>query len=440
MVDRIREFIRRTSRGAAERTVPTRHGIALLMDSFPDVYDSNYLFVEAPTVGATELAAEADDVLAARHHRRVVVLQAPAGLTGEFEGLGYGLSTHLVLAHRREPDRRVDASMVREVAYDELIGPRELATLREPWGDEEIARQLTGANRRVGESSQARYFAAVVDGGIAGWCELYARGGVAQIENVEVLEELRGRGLGRALVQHALDDARQSSEVVFLEALADDWPRELYTKLGFDVVDRLEVYSRLPGPATRLRLRTPRLELRLPTVAELRALYRVAEAGIHDPAVMPFEIPWTDTLDEGDFLAYHLERSPSRLELVAFHDGAPVGVQGLNVQLPEVQTGSWLGRSYQGRGLGTEMRAAVLTFAFERLGAEVARSGALAGNEQSLGVSRKLGYEVTGSRTFAPRGEPVEHTDVALPRSRFRSPVPVEIAGADQLVSLLKAP
>jgi RimJ/RimL family protein N-acetyltransferase len=75
------------------------------------------------------------------------------------------------------------------------------------------------------------------------------------------------------------------------------------------------------------------------------------------------------------------------------------------------------------------MRAAVLTYAFEELGAGVARSGAIAGNPQSLGVSRKLGYEVVGSHTVSPRGEPLEHTDVELRRDRFRSPVPVEILG-----------
>jgi RimJ/RimL family protein N-acetyltransferase/predicted GNAT family acetyltransferase len=440
MVDRIREFIRSTTRDAAERTVATRHGTALLMDSFPDVYDSNYLVVEAPAVAAAELAAEADEAMTARHHRRVVVVDGPPGLTSEFEGLGYGLSSHLVLAHARAPDRRVDTSAVREVPYDDLVGPRELATLREPWGDEDIARQLTGANRRFGAAAHARYFAVVVNGAVAGWCELYARDGVAQIENVEVLEEFRGRGLGRAVVQHALDQASRSAELVFLQALADDWPRELYAKLGFDLVDRRDVYSRLPGPATRLRLRTPRLELRVPTVAELQALYRVAEAGIHDPEVMPFEVPWTDTLNEPDFLAFHRGRQQNELELAAFLDGEPVGAQGLAVHLPDVQTGSWLGRRFQGRGLGTEMRTAALTFAFERLGARTARSGALAGNAQSLGVSRKLGYEVTGSRTFAPRGEPVEHTDVALARGDFRPAVPVEIAGADRLVALLKAP
>ena len=48
----------------------------------------------------------------------------------------------------------------------------------------------------------------------------------------------RGRGLGRAIVQHALEEARRDHDVVFLDALADDWPRRLYAKLGFGAVDR----------------------------------------------------------------------------------------------------------------------------------------------------------------------------------------------------------
>lgn len=43
-----------------------------------------------------------------------------------------------------------------------------------------------------------------------------------------------------------------------------------------------------------IRLRTPRLELRLPDLDDLAALADVAIEGVHDPADMPFLVPWTD--------------------------------------------------------------------------------------------------------------------------------------------------
>ncbi len=42
------------------------------------------------------------------------------------------------------------------------------------------------------------------------------------------------------------------------------------------------------------------------------------------------------------------------------------------------------------------MRAAVLTFSFRELGADIARSGAYDDNPRSLGVSRALGYRENG--------------------------------------------
>jgi RimJ/RimL family protein N-acetyltransferase len=351
----------------------------------------------------------------------------------DFAELGFDRVTHLVLAHTLAPDRRVDTGAILPIALDDLIALRTEATLREPWGDADIAAQLNTAKRLVAAAVVTRFFAAVVDGATAGWCELRKEGGVAQIEDVEVLEEFRGRGLGRAIVQHALDEGLRGGDLVYLEALADDWPRELYAKLGFTVVGRRDVYTRLPSPLTQLRLRTPRLELRVPTRAEARRLFAVAEAGVHAPDVMPFEIPWTDNLDEAGFVAYSTASTPDAIRFAAFLDGAPIGVQGLDFHSEWVTTGSWLGRAYQSRGFGTEMRAAVLTYAFGVREATVARSGAMQGNPQSLGVSRKLGYEVTGSHIVSPRGEPLEHTDVAVHRDRFRSPVTVTVDGVRPL-------
>jgi RimJ/RimL family protein N-acetyltransferase/predicted GNAT family acetyltransferase len=421
--ERIWRFQRGLAERLATRVEPSPLGVGLFVDELPDVYDLNYF--RADSGGAAELAAETDRLMEAFHHRKVIAQHDV--------DLGWTHLVHLVMVHHREPDHRVDASHVRVVPFD-AIAPLRLAES----DDTDLGERLNQAQRRLPRAIDTRWFAAFDGDELAAWCHLRSADGVAQIEDVNTQPHLRRRGHGRAVVQRALDAARSTHDVVFLEALEEDWPRELYAKLGFETVARNVHHVRRGHPLTSIRIRTPRLELRLATVAELRELFRVAETGIHDPAVMPFEVPWTDDLDEDAFLAYHRGNLANwstdawHLNLVAFLDGRPVGTQGLNAGGDgRVVTGSWLGRAFQGQGLGSEMRSAILSFAFETLGAEVARSGAFVDNPQSLGVSRKLGYEVTGSHVVEPRGEPVEHTDLELRRERFRPLIKVEIAGVD---------
>ncbi|MGF1596904.1 MAG: GNAT family N-acetyltransferase [Acidimicrobiales bacterium] len=135
-------------------------------------------------------------------------------------------------------------------------------------------------------------------------------------------------------------------------------------------------------PLFGLRVTTPRLELRSPTDDDLDHLLDVARRGVHDPGFMPFTTPWTDTPSpafEREALRYWWGNragwSPDdwRLDLAVVVDGRPVGVQGLAAtgfpRLRTAETGSWLGLEHQGRGLGREMRAAMLHLAFEQLGA-----------------------------------------------------------------------
>jgi RimJ/RimL family protein N-acetyltransferase len=216
--------------------------------------------------------------------------------------------------------------------------------------------------------------------------------------------------------------------------------------MGFTVVDQSQYFTRSTHPLARLRVHTPRLELRLATVAELRELARVAQAGIHDPQFMPFELAWTDNLTEASFLEWHQSALRDwrpydwRLELVAFRDGDPVGCQGLAAKqfgpTRRATTGSWLGSPWQGQGLGTEMRSAVLTLLFDGLRGREAASGAVVGNDASLGVSRKLGYAETGMSTVSPRGTPVDHHDLVLTSKRFRRLIDVRLEGLDGLDSL----
>jgi RimJ/RimL family protein N-acetyltransferase len=199
-----------------------------------------------------------------------------------------------------------------------------------------------------------------------------------------------------------------------------------------------------------LRLRTPRLELRLGLREELVELGEVARAGIHPPHEMPFQVPWTDRAAEptfvDDFLGYHRtalhEWRPESWSFnpVAFYEGRPVGSQGMRADdfadRRIVDTGSWLGRAFQRQGLGTEMRAALLELAFRELGASAATSGSVFGNESSKRISEKLGYTIVGTSTIAPRGEPVPKYDLRIEREDWRSPIPVEIEGVEPCLPL----
>jgi predicted GNAT family acetyltransferase len=72
-------------------------------------------------------------------------------------------------------------------------------------------------------------------------------GVVAQIENVLTDPPARGHGLARGVVTAAVRLALDSGATcVFLVADADDWPRELYARLGFVPVAGYTELTRAP--------------------------------------------------------------------------------------------------------------------------------------------------------------------------------------------------
>jgi len=179
-------------------------------------------------------------------------------------------------------------------------------------------------------------------------------------------------------------------------------------------------------PLFGLRLRTERLELRLPTDDELIELLDLARAGIHPPDEMPFAVAWSTIPSPGferNFLQHHWRMRATwsatdwSLNLLTVLDGHTIGTQTVGAKdfgiHWTVATGSWIGREFQGRGYGKEMRAAVLGFAFDGLGARVAETSAFLDNAASNAVSRALGYAENGVGSLAPDG-------VARPSQNFR--------------------
>jgi RimJ/RimL family protein N-acetyltransferase len=170
-------------------------------------------------------------------------------------------------------------------------------------------------------------------------------------------------------------------------------------------------------PLFGLRIRSEHLLLRLPTDEDLLALLDLARAGIHPPDEMPFGVAWSTVESpafEQGFLAFHwLGRAQWsvddwQLNLLVEAHGVPIGSQSVEAKAfpihRTVASGSWLGLAYQGRGLGKEMRSAMLSFAFDGLGAAYATSAAFLDNAASNAVSRSLGYEENGRGSIAPQG------------------------------------
>jgi RimJ/RimL family protein N-acetyltransferase len=187
-------------------------------------------------------------------------------------------------------------------------------------------------------------------------------------------------------------------------------------------------------PQFGVRIVTPRLTLQMPTDVDLVTLLELIDRGIHDPSEMPFLVEWTDAVPpqrDWESLAHwwrgRATWSPEKWAwcgMVTVGDTV-VGVQDIlaNNFHDErvVETGSWLGRAHQGQGIGREMRAAILHFAFAGLGATQATSGYLAGNVSSQRVSESLGYRVVGDEEITSRGRPRRTIKLALDRAEWEA-------------------
>lgn len=218
----------------------------------------------------------------------------------------------------------------------------------------------------------------------------------------------------------------------------------------------------MPGPLSAaarqwplfdLVVRTPRLTLRYADdqrAADLMEL--AASAGVHDPGVMPFMTPWTRSqspqLEREGLQSCWRDRAETgpagwSLPFAVYEGDVLAGAQGLRASdfavTRTVRTGSWVARPLQGRGIGREMRVAVLHLAFAGLAADLASSGAFEDNVQSIRVTQALGYVENGWQIESRDGKPVRDLRFVLERAvweRTRRD-DVRIEGLDACLPLL---
>ena len=185
-------------------------------------------------------------------------------------------------------------------------------------------------------------------------------------------------------------------------------------------------------PLFGVRIITPRLELRAFADTDLPELAELLNAGVHEPDEMPFNLPWTDAppprLQRESMQWYWRQRAEWSAEKWAIdfsvrEDGRLVGAQGIEAsEFPvrrTVGTGSWVSLPHHGRGIGKEMRAAVLHFAFAGLGAVRAETEAFEDNHASLAVTRSLRYVPNGDQIVRRRDQPARQLRFVLNRERW---------------------
>ena len=216
----------------------------------PRVHDQNLLRMERgfDSASARQLAAEADRVQrpAGLSHRKVLVPDEAAGerLSPGFAELSWRRARHVVMTHQgAAPD--APAHPVREVESPALRIARTRANERD-LGSGAAAQVAASLDLIASVVARSRCFAVENDGEFVSWCALYEENGIGQVDEVVTAGPYRRRGYARSVVSAATRASLESgNEITFLVADDEDWPKEFYSRLGYEAIGRRFEFTRL---------------------------------------------------------------------------------------------------------------------------------------------------------------------------------------------------
>jgi ribosomal protein S18 acetylase RimI-like enzyme len=235
---------------AAQRTEAHALGLLLFDDARPRVWVHNQLHVTGPAGDVDDLIRVLDERYGHLNHRRVVIEDEAAGmrLAGGFGARGWQVDTTVYMALRQPRDRDPDALLAVEVSAQEQRAIERVTLGEEAFAREDEVREML-IDARVARQAvvdECRFVAGVIDGRHVGSTTLYVVGDIAQVEDVATLKAFRRRGVARAMVSLAVDLAGGAG-LTWIAADDNDWPKDLYFKLGFRPMGRVVSFTRV-GP------------------------------------------------------------------------------------------------------------------------------------------------------------------------------------------------
>jgi GNAT superfamily N-acetyltransferase len=246
---RAREFERGSVALVADEVARIPEGWVARSVTLPLVWDINHVGVDQP-IEFSDAVALVERHLGDVPSTPLVVEHEPSGevLEGQLRSDGWKVDRNVYMVLSGDPDRRLDTRGVIEADEAEA-----LAVMARWLADDDEVRETPNAIEQVVEACRLKWRARGArrlgvrgtGGDLAGITMLFSDGVVAQVEDVYVAPEQRGRGSGRALVTRAALLALEAGhEFVFIAGDDEDWPKELYASVGFEAVGRCWVFHR----------------------------------------------------------------------------------------------------------------------------------------------------------------------------------------------------
>jgi RimJ/RimL family protein N-acetyltransferase len=174
----------------------------------------------------------------------------------------------------------------------------------------------------------------------------------------------------------------------------------------------------IPTPALREAsscvLETERLALRRPTLADVKAIARLANDRriAENTRRLPHPYLTDHAVEFVRSMASDLRETVFLIE----NNHTPIGVVGIDWREPDApELGYWLGVEYWGQGFATEAARAVIDFTFEECDAEQLVSGARVANPASRHILEKCGFQWSGVELHR-----FESISSSTPVDRFR--------------------
>jgi hypothetical protein len=244
-------YLRRIEGSGCDEEGTWSGGIWIRSRSLPLVHDANRVMVLEQGFGLSldAVTAAADEIQAGLPNRIVEFVECDATLelAAGFRAAPWLDESLGVMVRHRAPDRTVDTSAVRVIDEPEMRAAMNASLWDEAWATDDSVPQVREKQERVARAVRTTRLGILEDGRVVSYCEVFEMDDVAMIESVSTMPAHRRRGYSRTVMTRALA-LTQDTRLVFLNMDPTDWPQELYSRLGMDVVGRVLRFRRaLPG-------------------------------------------------------------------------------------------------------------------------------------------------------------------------------------------------